>query len=301
MKKLPTVTIGIPAHNEETNIGLLLRDVFEQDCSLFKLERIIVSSDGSRDRTVQVVNSLKNSKTVLIDNSQCKGVATRQNEIVKMTKSDVLVLLNADIRIPKLDFIANLIAPIVGKAADLTSPLMVERTPRSFIESILEISTRLKAILFESWRNGQNGYLCRGSVRAFSQRFYKRLKFKESEGEDMYSYLMCIQNNYSFRYVKAAYVTYRLPKTLHDHFKQSVRFFKYQVKFAREFDTDLVNRELKIPLSIYVKAAFKSLPIIIRAPRLALGYILIVCVMRIRSTYLVKDNLWDAVSTKTNA
>ena len=300
MSKLPTVTIGIPAHNEEANIGLLLADLYKQDCSLFKLEKIIVSSDGSQDRTVQIVNSLKDSKTVLINNSQCKGVAVRQNQIINMTSSDVLVLLNADIRISKLDFIAKLITPIVSNIADLTSPYMVEMAPRSFIESVLELSARLKTILFESWRNGQNGYLCHGSVRAFSQRFYKHLRFKESEGEDMYSYLMCIKNNYIFRYVKDTYVIYRLPKTLYDHFKQSVRFFKYQVKFAHEFEKDLVKRELKIPLKVYIKATYKALPMVIRAPRLTLGYLLVVCLMKVRSVYSVKDNLWDAASTKTN-
>jgi glycosyltransferase involved in cell wall biosynthesis len=47
MKKNMTVTIGIPAYNEAANITSLLMALLAQNTPNFKLESIIVASDGS--------------------------------------------------------------------------------------------------------------------------------------------------------------------------------------------------------------------------------------------------------------
>ena len=49
----PTIEIGIPALNEEANIGYLIESLLKQDKSGYELKRILVSSDGSTDRTVE--------------------------------------------------------------------------------------------------------------------------------------------------------------------------------------------------------------------------------------------------------
>ncbi len=298
MAKLPTVTIGIPALNEEANIGYLLMDIYKQDCSGFVVEQVIILSDGSTDNTVNLVNKLKKPNTIIMDNKVSRGVADGQNQILSRATSDVLVLLNADIRLPKTDFMEQLIAPILEHRADLTSPLMMEMQPRSFIEAVLAQSMKLKNILFANWKGGNNGYFCHGSVRAFSRRFYQDLHFSQSEGEDMYSYLTCINLGYKFKYVTGGFGAYRLPNNIHDHFKQSVRYYKYQNKFAQELDKELVSHELKIPRQVYVKAAVKALPTVLKAPVLTLSYLAIVSYMKARALFTVGANLWEASTTK---
>ena len=56
MKKL-TVTIGIPAYNEEKNIGRLLKSLSNQKGDDFTLNEIVVLSDGSTDMTNEIVHS----------------------------------------------------------------------------------------------------------------------------------------------------------------------------------------------------------------------------------------------------
>ena len=51
MNKKPTVTIGIPAHNEEANIANMLNSVISQEQKSFFLEKIIVALDGCTDNT----------------------------------------------------------------------------------------------------------------------------------------------------------------------------------------------------------------------------------------------------------
>jgi poly-beta-1,6-N-acetyl-D-glucosamine synthase len=53
---LPTMTVIIPAHDEEANLPAKLHDLQAQDYPGEKLE-VIVADDGSRDRTADVARS----------------------------------------------------------------------------------------------------------------------------------------------------------------------------------------------------------------------------------------------------
>jgi len=84
-KKL-TVTIGIPAFNEEANIGFLLKDVLMQKTNSFKLTNILVSSDGSTDKTKFIVEAFKDKRIKLLANIERKGQSYRQNQIMNISK-----------------------------------------------------------------------------------------------------------------------------------------------------------------------------------------------------------------------
>jgi len=51
------ITIGIPAYNEEKNIGNLLNDILNQKLEHNILEKILVISDNSTDKTDEIVSS----------------------------------------------------------------------------------------------------------------------------------------------------------------------------------------------------------------------------------------------------
>ena len=71
--KLTSLSIGIPAYNEEGNITFLVNSILKQKLSGFILKEIIIVCDGCSDKTVSLVKSLKNNKIKLIVNSQRQG------------------------------------------------------------------------------------------------------------------------------------------------------------------------------------------------------------------------------------
>lgn len=299
MKKLHSVTIGVPAHNEVETIAVLLEDLAKQKTHSYSLQSIIVVSDGSTDGTSKVVRSSRNKKLMLLVNSSRRGLAFAQNQIISQTSSDILILLNADIRVKDPLFVERLISPIIQGNADLTSPLLMPEPPRTFFESILETGSALKQILYETWRKGQHGYHCQGPARAFSRPLYKKLRFVENEGEDMYSYLACIQYGYKFTYVRTTTAFFRNPSTLHDHFKQSTRFFTYQLVLSRSLDREFVDREVKIPFRTYRAAVIKAVPLVVRSPIKVFCYIAIVVTMFSLSLLRIKPaDFWGASTTK---
>ena len=184
-----TVSIGIPAYNEEANIGYLLNDLLAQKEEGYTLEKIYVYSDGSTDTTEEVVRDALDERIELIVGSGRMGAAYGQNILMKVTQSDILVMLNADIQISDEYFIQKLIKPLINGDAELSSVKHEPLPARNFFESILVTSVELKSVLFETYNGGKNTYTCHGSARAFSKKLYKEIIFEKSVGEDAYSYL----------------------------------------------------------------------------------------------------------------
>jgi len=197
--KIFTITVGIPAYNEEANIGHLLDDILRQKEEEFFVERVIVYSDGSIDATDEIVRSVSDARVELVVGPGRQGQAVGQNAILERTTSDCLVLINADMRVDDPSFIRKLVQPIAEGVADLTSSNLQPLPPRGFFESVLAIGFRLKNILFESFLDGNNLYTCHGAARAFSCRLYSSLRFLKSVGEDAFSYLSCLEKGYRSR------------------------------------------------------------------------------------------------------
>jgi glycosyltransferase involved in cell wall biosynthesis len=290
MDKKISVTVGIPAYNEEANIGHLLEDVLKQRGKNFILREVIVSSDGSDDDTVKIVKGMEDKRIVLLDNKNRKGVATRQNQIMSGANGQALLLLNADVLLGKR-FIERMVGGLIARGADLISSALEPMPPRNMFEKMLCGSVCLKNRIFEGVSGGENVYTCHGAARMMSSRLYKKLKFKDSVGEDAYSYLFTKRRGYAYAYVKEAVCYYRVPDNFLDHKKQSLRFGESKQKFVRCFGEDFVRREYKISLLVMLRSIVGSF---VERPVTTVSYLLIVAAVKIRSVFgeEVKD-IWE--------
>ncbi len=298
-KRIKTITIGIPAYNEEKNIGKLLNQVTNQSLESGVVENIIVASDGSSDKTAEIVNRFKDTRIRLIDGKVRQGKAFRQNQIVRSTRADVLVLLDADISIEDREFLEKLVRPVLTKNADFTSSSLLELPVRGFFEKVLKVSMQVKEILFATFKNGNNIYNCHGPVRAFSRRAYKLLNFVESDGEDMFSYLACVKKGLKFLYVPEALVFYRLPSNICDHAKQSIRFFLSEKMYEEYFNSGFGKKEFRIPVSIYFLTFFKALPIIVKNFPYLFVYIFVFLYTKTKASFgKLNSEMWQIASSK---
>jgi len=245
----PGVTVGIPAFNEENNIQAILKDILNQKRQGYRLENIIVASDGSTDATVKKVKAINSPIITVLDNPDRKGVAVRQNQLMNKSNSDVLVLLNADLSIKDPKFIYKITRPFLDKTVDLASVNILPVAPKYFFGKMLYVSTEYKNLVFNNFHSGDNWYTCHGAARAFSKRLYKNIIFKRSVGEDLYSYLYTKYHSYNYAFVKEATVKYRLPENLHDHEKQSFRFRNSTPYIEEEFGTKFINANIIWPKS----------------------------------------------------
>lgn len=248
-----TVTIGIPAYNEEANIKYLLDALLNQKTKDINLERIIVLSDGSTDQTNQLVQSVRDSRIKLLTNPKRLGLNESQNRILKASTSDILVLLDADV-LPKDDnFLIKITEPIRDKKADLVSCKLHSLRVSSFYGRIITNSNELKRDIYQHLDNPHNIYLCNGNQRAFSKRLYQEIKWPEDIPEDAYSYLYAISHGFTFRYTNEAIILFHPPSNFQDHLRQHRRFISGKIALKKYFTKELLDEEYFIPRSLLFK------------------------------------------------
>ncbi len=91
----PFVTILIPAYNEEKHIAATIRNKLELDYSAEKIE-IIVVSDGSTDKTEEIVEQFADRGVQLLRQGPRAGKTSALNLAVPLARGEIIVFSDAN-------------------------------------------------------------------------------------------------------------------------------------------------------------------------------------------------------------
>lgn len=260
MKK-PTISIGIPAYNEEMNINILIDSLLAQKQTNFILKEIIIISDASTDKTNSLINSIKNPLIKLIKNKKRIGQQLSQNIILDIYKGDILVLIEADSLPYNKYSIAYCIQPLINKRNNLglVRGLTIVAQPKTFFETILFYGSDLKKKIFLRWKSGSNIYLCGGhAIRAFSRVFTSQLRWPKNVPEDAYAYLYLKKIGLGLALVPKSKLLMRNVSNLNDQIKQSRKFIGGKKSLKKHFSITTLNNEYNIPLYLIIKVILKE-------------------------------------------
>jgi len=143
----PKVIAGIPAYNQENNIGEVIRKASEY------VDEVIVADDGSVDNTAQVAEAA-GAIVIRSELNQGAGHATKTCfRVAKERDADVLVTLDSDGQ-HNAEEIPRVLAPVIERGADLVigsrfldDNYNIPRYRRfgiNVITSLLNIASRVK-------------------------------------------------------------------------------------------------------------------------------------------------------------
>lgn len=111
---MPTLSIVIPAYNEERFIGTLLEQIRAVDLSTLGIDQeIIVVDDCSRDRTAEIVASVPGVLLKRMDRNGGKGRAVRAG--IAAATGDYLIIQDADLEYDPNDYVPMLQALVAGR------------------------------------------------------------------------------------------------------------------------------------------------------------------------------------------
>lgn len=93
--RLPAVSLIISAYNEETVIAKKVQNALGLDYPK-KLLEIVVASDGSHDRTDEIVSAISDQRVSLYAFAERSGKTACLNRVVPHTKGDIVVFTDAN-------------------------------------------------------------------------------------------------------------------------------------------------------------------------------------------------------------
>lgn len=256
-----TVTVGIPAYNEEKNIVHMIKSVLSQRRDNFVLEKIIVISDGSADSTESKVREIaeENPTVVLVADGRRTGKAERLNQLYGMNQSDIFVQFDADIILSNDRVIDDLADSLISSGADVVGGNGRPAKGKKFIEIISNAGDYLWHEIKKGFNGGDNIYNSQGCVFAMKKDFARFLKYpKGTVSDQQYLYLEAKMAGKRFKFDEGIVIYYRAPNNFKDFYGHKWRGINETDILIPHFG-HLIEQSRYMPFSYKFKILLKKL------------------------------------------
>lgn len=299
MNIMKTVTIGIPAHNEEINIPRLLDSIIKQRKSNFTIESLTVACDGCTDNTANIVRgySEKYPWIKVIDDNQRLGQAGRLNNFFRANNSDIFITFDADIILAHDHVIEELVKAFNSPKIGLVGGLDTAAKPQTFFEKIAVTWTQVWVRTKMDINGGINIHNHHGFISAFSRELCKVAEIKPKIlANDDCAFFEAITHGFEFNFARNAEVIYRCPNNLKDYLKQTARLLHGKDMIAAQYG-NWVYPYYDVPIKYKVKGLLETF---IRKPFLTIFAVILQIYLRLnKNKFLEKfeNGFWTATKS----
>jgi glycosyltransferase involved in cell wall biosynthesis len=293
------ISIAVIAFNEESNIFNIFDSIYKQTVVKKHKPEIILISDGSTDKTVEITR--KNFKSVKIfDNRSNLGKNKRFNQLMSDNNADILFQLDADIKLKNNYVLDHMIKKFTNsKDVGIVCSYEMSENPTTFAQNISYFG-------FKVWDTARNNlgqkairYHCEGSLRGFSKNFTKifRLPTGQHIGEDSFSFYYAIKNGFNVVFAKKAVVYQPLPLSLNDYHKQMKRFLSDPEMIQKYFDQNLIRKYETMTPVCKIKSYVKEF---VQNPTTGLIYLINQLTIYIQMLYYKPPEKWSKIERGNN-
>lgn len=228
MNKKISLTIGIPAHNEEANIKNMLESVLKQKEQSFVLEKILVVLDGCTDNTLKIVKALgkKDRRIKIVFDGKRTGKATRLNQIYKLNKSQLVGTFDADIILERDCELEIMVKEFLrNRKTNVVAARQYPVPSKAWMGKFSDASFMMLQTASMKWRNGNNIHSLQGSASILTAKFANSIKFPADTVCDQgYLYMSAIKNGRTgFSFAEKTRIIFRSPNTFSDWRKLGAR------------------------------------------------------------------------------
>ncbi|HUA01079.1 MAG TPA: glycosyltransferase [Candidatus Aquilonibacter sp.] len=164
---LPSISVIVPAHNEESTIAQKLESLIDSDYPR-ELVEILVGSDGSSDSTEKVVERFHDEGVGLISFPKQQGKSAMQNGLVSFASGDILVFTDADTLLER-----SALRRLAENFADSRVGLVTARALYSNASEASIVANESLYLRYDTWlrrRESERGILAMASGALFALR-----------------------------------------------------------------------------------------------------------------------------------
>lgn len=222
LRRLPGVSILIPAHNEAGSIARTLSSVAKMDYPRSKLE-VIVIDNASTDGTADIAGKFKWAKVFKIKE---KGKAVALQIGFRKSRNQIIGILDADTMVSR-----NVMKKMVGHFADpkigaVTNLIKVD-SKKNLLSIFQHIEYTASGLSKKLLSAIDSLYITPGTLSLVRREAIKKVGFSgDTLTEDMDLALSLIKKNYKIFHCLDASVTTIVPKTLKEWIVQRIRWYR---------------------------------------------------------------------------
>jgi cellulose synthase/poly-beta-1,6-N-acetylglucosamine synthase-like glycosyltransferase len=264
LTKFPTVSIIVPAYNEEKGVRKTVNSIFNQKYPNDKIT-IYLIDDGSTDNTFESMQQLakKNDFNVIVIKQKInKGKAAAMNVALKQVKTTYFACLDADSEI-NASALYESMAVFESRKKEgvaIVTPVMGVDSPKKVIEWMQKIEYATTMFLVRILSYIDCNYVAPGPFSIYRSDIIKKIGgFSEDTITEDQDIAYAIQKEH-FKIVQSPHtkVITRVPNTVKSLYKQRNRWFKGSLQCIRKYKHVILNKEygdfglFQMPFNIFL-------------------------------------------------
>jgi len=251
-KKEYSISVLVPAFNEEKTIENTIKAIFDVD---YPIEELIVLNDGSNDETKKTVEKLmKKYPKLKLVNKENSGKADSLNKGIEISKGELIVVVDAD-SYPAKDSFKKLVGYFDDERTGAATCVFIPRNNNKFIEKLQDIEYRVIAFTRKLL-----GYVDAIWVTPGPLAMYRKSVLKEIGGfdkdnltEDIEIAWNLAKNNYKREMCLSTYATTTVPDNLKIWYRQRRRWNIGGIQCVLKYKEDFFKRGM---LGIFILPFF---------------------------------------------
>lgn len=198
-EELPTVSIIIPAYNEEKSIEKTIESVLASDYPREKLEIIFVN-DGSKDKTYELAKKYK-AKNVKILTKENGGKGTALNFGLKKASGEIVFSMDADTFIGK-NCVKEMVRYFKNPNVMCVAPSMLIHEPKGILQRVQQAEYLFGLFIRKAFTSVNAVHVTPGAFSAYRKTFFdKHGDYDEGNiTEDLEMSLRIQYNGYQIEY-----------------------------------------------------------------------------------------------------
>ncbi len=289
MSKQLSVTIGIPTYVGGPSLVNAVKSIRQSKGA--EAARLIVTVDAN-PLTQDVTKALTAMGVEIIENKARGGQVVRLKQLIAMTKTDLLITTQDDIR-----FESDTVQKIIDKfMSDQTITMVGARvlpdTATTLHEQVVEVGVKLTLSIGGSWNSGDNYLMASGRCLAFNTQFIQKFSIPDTMiNSDAFFYFENRRLGGKFAHLPTAIVYNKSAQKIDEHLKQSKKFQLSYDELSHLLDIDF-DKDYKVPTGIKVAETAKML---LKNPVFTLLYLLLSVYTRYLGKQIFKpgQRYWD--------
>ena len=242
VRKYPSVSIIVPAYNEERTIGKTIESLLSLDYPKDKL-KIIVVDDGSTDNTLRVVKRYEREGIIVLSQKN-KGKASAMNLGLKHVDTEFVACLDADSFVEK-NALKNMLSYFDDPNVAAVCPLVKVHAPQNMIQKLQWLEYILYGFIKKIFAMINSVHVTPGPFSIYRTGVIKKLGgFDENSlVEDQEIAWRLQKHNYQIRQSMDGVAVTHAPRSIIELYKQRRRWYMGSIITIWKYRDMIFNRK----------------------------------------------------------